>query len=49
MCLRHRLRKDPLESIDSGYKVAKVFSQVFGVALPDDDAATNGRQAAGVR
>jgi len=23
LCLRHRLRKDPLESIDSGYKVEK--------------------------
>jgi magnesium chelatase subunit I len=32
LCLRHRLRKDPLESIDSGYKVQKVFGQVFGVA-----------------
>jgi magnesium chelatase subunit I len=31
LCLRHRLRKDPLESIDSGTKVGKVFSQVFGV------------------
>jgi magnesium chelatase subunit I len=30
MALRHRLRKDPLESIDSGYKVEKVFNQVFG-------------------
>jgi magnesium chelatase subunit I len=30
LCLRHRLRKDPLESIDSGYKVEKVFGQVFG-------------------
>jgi magnesium chelatase subunit I len=49
MCLRHRLRKDPLESIDSGYKVEKVFSQVFGVSLSDEDAATNGRQPAGVR
>ncbi len=29
LCLRHRLRKDPLESIDSGYKVEKVFNQVF--------------------
>lgn len=36
LCLRHRLRKDPLESIDSGYKVAKVFSRVFGVELPED-------------
>lgn len=32
LCLRHRLRKDPLESIDSGYKVNKVFDQVFGLA-----------------
>ncbi len=31
LCLRHRLRKDPLESIDSGYKVQKAFSQVFGI------------------
>lgn len=29
LCLRHRLRKDPLESIDSGYKVKKVFEEVF--------------------
>ncbi|WP_373527232.1 magnesium chelatase ATPase subunit I [Nostoc sp.] len=36
LCLRHRLRKDPLESIDSGYKVAKAFSRVFGVELPED-------------
>ncbi|WP_375340755.1 magnesium chelatase ATPase subunit I [Okeania sp. SIO2C9] len=32
MCLRHRLRKDPLESIDSGDKVKKVFNRVFGLA-----------------
>lgn len=31
LCLRHRLRKDPLESIDAGYKVQKVFAQVFGL------------------
>lgn len=49
MCLRHRLRKDPLESIDSGYKVDKVFSQVFGVALEDEDTNTNGRQPVGAR
>ena len=30
--LRHRLRKFPLEAIDSGYKVEKAFSQVFGEA-----------------
>jgi len=49
MCLRHRLRKDPLESIDSGYKVEKVFSQVFGVTLEDEDAAATGRQPVGAR
>ncbi|MFN7714098.1 MAG: magnesium chelatase ATPase subunit I [Pseudanabaenaceae cyanobacterium] len=32
LCLRHRLRKDPLESIDSGYKVTKTFNEVFGIA-----------------
>ncbi|MBR8834218.1 MAG: magnesium chelatase ATPase subunit I [Stigonema ocellatum SAG 48.90 = DSM 106950] len=31
LCLRHRLRKDPLEAIDSGYKVEKVTSRVFGI------------------
>jgi len=31
LCLRHRLRKDPLESIDSGYKVEKTFSRIFGL------------------
>ena len=29
LCLRHRLRKDPLESIDSGDKVKKVFNDIF--------------------
>jgi magnesium chelatase subunit I len=48
LCLRHRLRKDPLEGIDSGYKVEKVFCQVFGVAEPDAEAA-NGRQPVGAR
>lgn len=32
LCLRHRLRKDPLESIDSGYKVEKSVNRVFGLA-----------------
>jgi magnesium chelatase subunit I len=41
LCLRHRLRKDPLESIDTGYKVQKVFSQVFGLS-EDEDAVQNG-------
>lgn len=36
LCLRHRLRKDPLESIDSGYKVQKVFCRVFGIAEPEE-------------
>ena len=31
LCLRHRLRKDPLESIDSGEKVSKVFNKVFEI------------------
>jgi magnesium chelatase subunit I len=43
LCLRHRLRKDPLESIDSGYKVDKVFSQVFGLA---EEAIQNGAAVA---
>jgi magnesium chelatase subunit I len=30
LCLRHRLRKDPLESIDSGDKVREIFKRVFG-------------------
>ena len=29
LCLRHRLRKDPLETIDSGDKVGTVFEEVF--------------------
>ena len=28
-CLRHRLRKDPLEQIDSGDRVVKMFCKVF--------------------
>lgn len=31
LCLRHRLRKDPLESIDSGDKVNKVFDDIFEI------------------
>ena len=31
LCLRHRLRKDPLESIDSGYKVKKSFEEIFEI------------------
>jgi len=29
LCLRHRLRKDPLETIDSGDKVKDLFKKVF--------------------
>jgi magnesium chelatase subunit I len=29
LCLRHRLRKDPLEAIDSGDKVNKMFEEIF--------------------
>nr|YP_009541017.1 chlorophyll biosynthesis [Lepocinclis playfairiana]AYQ93547.1 chlorophyll biosynthesis [Lepocinclis playfairiana] len=29
LCLRHRLRKDPLESMDSGFKVQQIFKKVF--------------------
>ena len=47
LCLRHRLRKDPLESIDSGSKVEKTFGSAFGVAV--SDLSANGRQPAGVR
>lgn len=43
LCLRHRLRKDPLESIDSGYKVDKVFGQVFGLS---EEAIQNGAAVA---
>ncbi|BAZ46741.1 magnesium protoporphyrin IX chelatase subunit I [Chondrocystis sp. NIES-4102] len=35
LCLRHRLRKDPLESIDSGYKVEKSVARVFGLELAE--------------
>jgi magnesium chelatase subunit I len=45
LCLRHRLRKDPLESIDSGHKVAKVFAQVFGADAAEEansNATRNG-------
>ncbi|MBC6422791.1 MAG: magnesium chelatase ATPase subunit I [Hormoscilla sp. SP5CHS1] len=37
LCLRHRLRKDPLESIDSGTKVQKVFCQVFDLEIQEND------------
>ncbi|MEO0949540.1 MAG: ATP-binding protein, partial [Cyanobacteria bacterium J06641_5] len=39
LCLRHRLRKDPLETVDSGYKVGQVVAQVFGLDLEEEAAA----------
>jgi magnesium chelatase subunit I len=30
LCLRHRLRKDPMATIDEGSRVYEVFSSVFG-------------------
>jgi magnesium chelatase subunit I len=29
LCLRHRLRKDPLELIDSGNKIKEIFTSIF--------------------
>ncbi len=54
LCLRHRLRKDPLESIDSGYKVEKAFNRVFGTEPTSEEnsekvAQTNGSGQAGGR
>nr|YP_009519518.1 Mg chelatase subunit e [Rhipiliopsis peltata]AYC65458.1 Mg chelatase subunit e [Rhipiliopsis peltata] len=31
ICLRHRLRKDPLETIDSGEKVKETFQKMFDI------------------
>ena len=36
LCLRHRLRKDPLESVDSGYKVEKALQEVFGLETSEE-------------
>jgi len=38
-CLRHRLRKDPLEQIDSGDRVIKMFCKVFERGEPSDRSA----------
>jgi magnesium chelatase subunit I len=38
-CLRHRLRKDPLETIDSGDRVVKTFCKVFERGEPSDRRA----------
>ncbi|PSP18717.1 MAG: magnesium chelatase ATPase subunit I [Cyanobacteria bacterium QS_8_64_29] len=34
LCLRHRLRKDPMESVDSGYKVDKTVAETFELEPP---------------
>lgn len=47
LCLRHRLRKDPLETVDSGFKVQKTFCRVFGLPEPESEKAmaiANGRR-----
>lgn len=48
LCLRHRLRKDPLESIDSGYKVEKTFNRVFGIERNSAEASEKTAQANGI-
>jgi magnesium chelatase subunit I len=48
LCLRHRLRKDPLEAIDSGYKVEKAFSRVFGIEPTADEMSEKTAQANGI-
>ncbi|WP_250122374.1 magnesium chelatase ATPase subunit I [Chroococcidiopsis sp. CCMEE 29] len=48
LCLRHRLRKDPLESIDSGYKVEKTFNRVFGIETNSIEASEKTAQANGI-
>ena len=49
LSLRHRLRKDPLESIDSGYKVDKFFRRVFGLMDSEEMAQVNGLRTSDVR
>jgi magnesium chelatase subunit I len=49
LCLRHRLRKDPLEAIDSGYKVQKSFDRVFGLDSSAENAAGNHASPVGAR
>ena len=29
LCLRHRLRRDPMESINSGVKIEEIFEKLF--------------------
>ena len=39
LCLGHRLRKDPLDPIDSGSKVALAYQRVFNPKKKEDKAA----------
>ena len=32
LCLRHRLRRDPMESISSGDKTSAVFEKIFSTS-----------------
>jgi len=34
MCLAHRLRKDPMEQMDGGYKVVLAYQKIFGSGAP---------------
>lgn len=34
MCLSHRLRKDPMDKMDGGYKVVMEYQRVFGAKAP---------------
>jgi len=34
MCLSHRLRKDPMDTMDGGYKVVLTYQKVFGSGAP---------------
>lgn len=33
LCLSHRLRKDPLETVDSGNKVKEIFNEIFEIEI----------------
>jgi len=37
LALKHRLRKDPLQQVESGDKVMKVFREVFELEEQDED------------
>lgn len=34
MCLSHRLRKDPMDKMDGGYKVVMAYNRIFGQNAP---------------